>query len=164
MNKLLLAMTLSAIHLVKTKRDLDGTYYESEDNIELGNKTYFTICDLVGFDINEGSWGDYTIKATCEEIIHYNIEQLLARYQDQLNLKTSKGKIYLAVMEELNFNLDDWTRLENDSELIVKFWDENNISTNAGWDENESKEIGQLNVGEALLNYGDFSHSIIRIK
>jgi hypothetical protein len=157
-----MALLLNAYYLQLTKSDPHDTFWGSEEAVEMqaycGNLT--SLC--VGFDIaEEDKWTAYTNKATDSEIADYNINQLIERDKDLSSIITSGGRLYCVALE--GEELQEWRKTLNRPQAVA-LWTEDNLSVDMGWSDDESLELLNLKVGDMAAHYGDFSHTIIRIK
>jgi len=158
-------LALCATHTVLQNES--DKHWCSEEGIDLGNAIYSLTCELVGFDTNEDDeWGQYTIKATQQEITQYTIDQLIKRFPEFV---PEHKKLFIAVIESF-YQLEHWKQLlerkdedSEDREYECTLWWENIITTDCGWDAEEQEELEALEVSECALSYGHYGHSIFRL-
>lgn len=83
-----------------------------------------------------------------------------------LPLLPKDGKLYLVIPE--NINHDNWlTDVKQAPETLItpEIWfDPVMFHPVSGWTQEQSDRIAALDVGQALLGFGDFYHSIFRIR
>lgn len=152
------ALFLSAFHLYLDSQSDD--FYGSETDVDMGNRAGELTSKALGVNIAEDDdWQRKLYKATPSEIDQAFITELLAVNKDKL----PEGEKLFTVGLENPFIMDTWQETE-DNVLHIDLWTENNIGIDSGWDKEEADELEALNPGEGLITFGDFAHTIIRIR
>lgn len=135
-------------------------FWGSDEDLALENYTYIAINKLMGFDVNEDEkWGSYLIKATVTEICEFSLEELFKAFP---NYAPNSKKLFIVACETPHIN--EWPNMVCTQPEMFTFFDDERITQDYGWDEEQETTLNELPAKHALLCYGYFSHAIIRIR
>ncbi|MEZ8733700.1 hypothetical protein [Vibrio sp. 10N.239.312.D08] len=158
----LLVLAFDLYHLEMT----DG-YDGSDIAIANQNKAAELLNEIFEMDCIEHPDWEHLVQCTQEEIALFCINKLLHKFTG--SWPTPKGEpLYIVVFENPFFG-DPESLLDEEREdfaledLDIQVWTAANLSVDAGWGDDESKELLALERYHAALSYGDHAQSIFRV-
>lgn len=144
-----------------------GTETNPNDDIILGNaiaqiaQEHFGVVFDDPSDEDLGGWSDYAQKATSAELSSKLKDAALKALIDASIIK-NEGPLFVVVIEH-PFMMDFFSQPLTYAEH-VEFWDMSFMTEEAGWSAAEAEQISTLTPGQSLMVFGDFAHSIIRLR
>lgn len=141
--------------------NLNDEHWGSELDVNLQNVATGLASMYIGYDIAEDpEWTAYCNKATTSEIAQYTIDNILAKMTDSL---PRAERLYVVALESVNIT-------QNALQMVVEtpdsfcFFTEDNLTEDAGWEPHQSLALKLLKKGEAVSDFGDFYHTIVRLR
>lgn len=157
---------LCGYHLSRYRQDGEryyGTEQKPTDDIPVGNTIAQFAQHHFGLDFDDvkSPWGAFAATATAEDLSR----ALLTTTMEALvnaGAVSAEHKLFV-VLFEYPFPDDFFNHPQPDAGQ-VSFWDESMMTVDAGWDEVQAAQLAQMRCEEALMTFGDFYHSIVRIR
>lgn len=162
-----LLMFLAAYHAAEhaLSEDYYGTDDSESDDISLGNTMAELAEQEFGVVFDEADpelpWGRFFNNATSDEISKM---VLSAGIRTLIDAKwvPNEGPLFVVLVETIS--LTEFFEEPKSFANQIDIWDAANLSVDAGWTEAESATLSELKPFQCLKMYGDFYHTIIRVR
>ena len=140
---------------------LNDEHWGSELDVNTQNVATGLASMYFGYDIAEDpTWTAYCNKATSSEIAQYTIDNILKQKDDTL---PQGERLFIVALESVNI-------LQNMLQMVVEtpesfcFFTEDKLTEDAGWEAHQSLAFTLLKKGDAVSDFGDFYHTIVRLR
>jgi hypothetical protein len=146
---------------VRAKERRSPEFCMTGEGIDLENYGFGHIGSILGTDVMEiPEWHNALIKADFEDRVDFAIRMLMSM-PEATTPKTSE--LYVVALEEPNIDDLMLGDLSDLSGLQLQFWSRDELSTKAGWTEDESKTLNSLHLFDGVFAFGDHAHTIIKV-
>lgn len=167
---------MAAYHVFRS--DALESYYGTEDlpwhDINLGNSVTEFAERFFDVDFDDGEedynddsvtpWSKAIMGATMAEISKLLVNAML-RELTEARVVDATSPLYIVLCETPGHTSFFDDPISNSDDDNVQLWSANkNMTTDCGWSDEEASAIAALLPFNALVEYGDFAHTIIRIR
>lgn len=140
---------------------LNDAHYGTEFNIDLQNTAADYASHALGVDVTEDEeWVAYCNKATSSEINQFTIIKLMNAFSAEIPSCTPLSIVAL----ELPGVQENWKEQIVNAPDMFDFFTPDQLTVDAGWTAQEVDLLSAREVGQMLPEFGDFYHTLIRLR
>tara|TARA_B100000749_G_C18446550_1_gene474494 strand:+ start:3042 stop:3557 length:516 start_codon:yes stop_codon:yes gene_type:complete len=136
-------------------------HWGSELDVNIQNVATGLASIYFGYDIAEDpTWTAYCNKATSSEIAQYTIDNILKKKGSSI---PQGERLLVVALESVNI-LQNMLQMVVDTPESFCFFTDDNLTEDVGWEAHQSQVLMQLEKGDAVSDFGDFYHTIVRLR